>query len=591
MKKDKKFIYILILLICFLPRLKLASMSEPLRTLSDELSTINGAAILAGYDWSGVVSNAGYYGFGSSFLLGFLFRLFNNPVLIYRIFLGIFALIQSIPGVVAYYILSDLYPKKNKALLALISIMLSYIVAVRANVFYNEHFMILASWLIALMFYMLIKHGDNRKLKVLYTSLLMVIIAISLLLHTRSQIYLIALALTVVLYLIIYRKSFLNLLTAVSLSVAGITLINLFIKLYQLHVWGTTHVRNASVNLNVDGSSVELFDRIKAILMIFTGQLNTFSLISGSLITLAVLLIISVLIKALLNKDYRSNSNSSIILITGGFFSLCFFGTMLAQSISWSSGLVKNITEGTSNSYYPALTYIRYAAPYFGPMLLAGFIAFFEDEKIGKYLCVANIVLIILMQLHWVKYIVPYCVRSTSNSSPYICFSFSQLWTMNTFPYKFSVIVLIGIALLTGVMFYLKKYIPALLLLCIFMVYQYSYNAISYDITIQKQNSGGPLSVYNYVTENDMLADIPKNRLYGLDLRDVSNHQTYYLTQFYFFDYPVNIEIPESYDTPFLIVTNSVNQVLKKLRQDANYEIVTFPEYFYSIIKYVPEDV
>ena len=60
--------YIWAFLIAFLPRLFWSLQAIPLRTVSDELSTMNGAVFFSSQNWNAVVSKAGYYGFGMSIL-------------------------------------------------------------------------------------------------------------------------------------------------------------------------------------------------------------------------------------------------------------------------------------------------------------------------------------------------------------------------------------------------------------------------------------------------------------------------------------------------------------------------------------------
>ena len=71
-------------LVAWIPRVILCMQTVPVRTLSDELATISGAAYFAGLDWSAVISNAGYYGSGFSALFAPLFLLTDNPFVIYK---------------------------------------------------------------------------------------------------------------------------------------------------------------------------------------------------------------------------------------------------------------------------------------------------------------------------------------------------------------------------------------------------------------------------------------------------------------------------------------------------------------------------
>jgi hypothetical protein len=58
--------------------------SYPMYMSTDELGTIVGAVELAGLDWSNDIKNSGYYGFVYYSLFFFVFKITDDPIIIYR---------------------------------------------------------------------------------------------------------------------------------------------------------------------------------------------------------------------------------------------------------------------------------------------------------------------------------------------------------------------------------------------------------------------------------------------------------------------------------------------------------------------------
>ena len=94
--KGKRTDIIIIYLICLITKVVISLRVYPVLYLSDEVSALSATALAAGFDWSAVVSHAGYYGFGFLALLVPLFNIVRSPVWIYRIILIIFSMIEAL---------------------------------------------------------------------------------------------------------------------------------------------------------------------------------------------------------------------------------------------------------------------------------------------------------------------------------------------------------------------------------------------------------------------------------------------------------------------------------------------------------------
>ena len=94
--------YIMItFLLAFLPRFIVIFFSMPLRTVTDEMITIAGGAYAAGLDWSAVLSySERYYGSGFTALFFWIFKLTDNPIIIYRVFQTACVLVQAFTALI-----------------------------------------------------------------------------------------------------------------------------------------------------------------------------------------------------------------------------------------------------------------------------------------------------------------------------------------------------------------------------------------------------------------------------------------------------------------------------------------------------------
>lgn len=580
-KQKRISCYIIIFLICFVPRCFFSLKAIPLRTLSDELSTLNGAAIIAGYDWSNVVSHAGYYGFGMTAILGFIFRVFKNPIVIYRVFMVCFAIFQSISGLIAYYILRDIFSEKKDMSLIIIASILSYCVVTRADIAYNEHGLILISWIITFLIYKIF-HCINKRMRVVYGILLVITIAFSQMVHARAKIFLIAGLICVFIYIISHIKSPQKLITPMLLAVITIgaaLAVDQIVHLYQMKIWNQEGIRNAQVQFGTE----EGFDwlRIKAMALIVFGQLNTFALVTAGGIVVSLVCFVHAVVDGIYNKKLDEYLNEGYVYIAIFFF-LCFGGTIIAQAVSWSAGVKINImTNGQEQGMYlKALTFIRYAGPYLGPIMLYLFIYLFKNENKANRIILISIIITFIMQKYWMKYVVPYCTRTADVIEAYICFSGSHLWTHTKWVFNSSTIVLFLVILTMVVLLKTKCYRATVVVMLLFLLYQYCYNALNIDYRLQKEESDDFLDVYEYIIDNNVLENIDAGYLYAIDGSEKTDHQFYYLAQFCFYNYQIKTDISDDLEHNFVIITDSLQSVTQQLDNNKEYYINKIKKYY-----------
>ncbi len=575
--QNKKMLYAMMItfLCAFIVKSVFCVFALPVRTLSDEVATISGAAYLAGYDWSSVVSNAGYYGVGFTSLLSVFFLIFENPVYIYRSMLIVCALVQSMSVFLVFYVCIHYCRIKNVLAVSLIALSSSFFVVTRATIVYNEHILILISWICMILLLKLVEYSENKNKKRCYTFGLMICLAYSLTIHTRALILWIALVVTVVFWGWIKKKWLVSPGVVALTGVVGYVFSQMYIKNMQTQIWTASEgqsLRNASIP--VPEVNMDLFsaDKWQAWLNIVLGQLNTINIFSGGLLILFLVFFVYVLWKTFIkDKSFKlelENKDIYIFVPVIAFFSLCVAMTIFAQSFTWLPGAATSLAEGIYNTNYgtKAFTYVRYMGPYCGPLFMVGCIWLYQSvskkHSIGIYYK-TGLAVLISVSIYWVACIVPYFHQTTATNVLEVLIPFS-LSTVEIEHARLSVILpatAIVIVLYSCYGFLIKKHkINAILIItCVILIYQYAYDAVYWDFPTQTNNYYKiGYDVSNYIREVENEVDLP-DKIYVQDVRDITDHQIFYEIQFLLYDYRVIPLDKESYsvgEEDFILVTN-----------------------------------
>lgn len=167
--------------------LNLFIKSMTLATGNDDIGTIASAAFFAGLDWSSVISQTLYYGWGYAMLMAPAFMLTDNVYVIIQIMLGYQAVLFAASIVIAYNILHLLWKIEDKKFCVLSALASNcfFFALVNTNILYNETAIIFLTWLI---FYILLKIqiGMAEQKKVWgWTTGLVLCMSYGLTIHTR----------------------------------------------------------------------------------------------------------------------------------------------------------------------------------------------------------------------------------------------------------------------------------------------------------------------------------------------------------------------------------------------------------------------
>lgn len=496
--KNNKYMWIAFL-IAFLPRLLFLVKTYPVSITGDEMFAIWPAAKLLGYDWSGVMQDYRYYGYGYTVLWVPFMALIKNPVILYRCMAGLMALCQALVAPISYHLMKKYFGMSDEKQTCLISVTCSYLVAVRATYTYPEFVYVLAVWLIT---WILLKLTttviqEQQKAKAIYTVVLLGLMAYAYTVHSRGVTVWAALVITVILYVWIYRKIFLSVPVCVVVGIPAFVAVGVGINriIGFLGLGQAGHIGNTSAK--VSSNVLELFFAPKtwtAWADIIIGELNESVVLTGG-IAVAIVVVICVLIWRAVRREedvIQKEKKYYLPYIVVGIFCICAIGiTIGGQSLTWLRSVANLIENNESGDSFRAITYLRYYAAYIGPLFMAGAVYIVQNTEIiekfkGKILLIAG-----LLQGYWVFVILPVlcyelgCVWSYAPFSLTPGFAAESAGVRSYLPATiFVIIFMFGSYLL----FKHKKLNWIIGLLCIVLMYTYAFNGMFHERYRGEQN-------------------------------------------------------------------------------------------------------
>ena len=505
-KKDRQWLDMLLLfLIAMVPRLILIfTMAESLRTPMDEMSTMSAGAYMAGLDWTRSTQFGNHYcGGGMTILMAPIFKLISEPMALYRACLVFCAAVQSLVAPVAYRILRNYLGIQKKPYLYPASLAAAFLMVNRALVVYNEHMLVLVSWLIALVLCRLVreagKEKPDRRIQAGFSVLLMALLSYSLTLHTRAKTFWIALVLLILLYYLLYKKWLVAKLPALLSGIAGYWLAGRFIYWSKTALWlwhEGVELKNTAVKLNLSKELLTSPVSWQGWFSTVIGQVHTSVIFTGGFSAIAITLLVIYICsngKDIFVKRKRPVTESPgqlevkpYLLVLATFFMMCIGATILAQSITWLFRVQEALLESPygSGAYgYKAFTYFRYYGAYMGPFFLAAMGYLYHYRIYLKKYLPAVFAVFAGMQLLFLCVVLPHISKSMVAAEVYWPFGLHKSFDdpMRCRVYLMGVLVC---CLAFLVMFFClyrgKRILPVAVLLAL-LVYQYAYNGMYYD--------------------------------------------------------------------------------------------------------------
>ncbi|SFC26647.1 hypothetical protein [Butyrivibrio sp. YAB3001] len=557
-KKDvlKRIIELfLIFLVVSSTRIYISANTIGIYTTSDEVSAISIAPRIAGFDWSDVVSQAGYYGIGYLFIYAPLFRLGLDSLLIYKIMILGSAIILGFSSIVCNKIIHDFFPEiksTERMLFSMVCGCMSFCSTYQPSM-RNEEMLILVCWLISYCLFEIIEHNYLR-----YRIALIILCLYSLTLHERAAVFAMSLIAISIVYFLITKKRIVSISDAV-LLIIGAVIIKAFLKMYRNSIWsGTSVVRNTSVtNTVVIGLSRIGVDKyyLKSIFSILFGVNYTTCAVSCCLFAIALTAIIIQFGKSIKKDD----EDISSVYVVGIYSLVCYLIILIGLILTWGDNVYYGFKSETTDWFYhyKAFTYLRYPGFAVPTISMTGLIIWHENPKKRKEISLWSGMFIMIMTILWHWLILPYISNQKALMFlPITALDYSIKVDSNNWVFTMQIVLLIA---LFWILVANKKHstiiMSIFLIIYLSMARIYAFNNI--ELKAEERvltNADAGVSLINYLKENTE----NKLEINSIDVDRESDHQIWYLYQFYCYDVHIIPNLPNLANEEIIILTNGI---------------------------------
>ena len=557
---------ILAFLLVLIPKIVLCFFTKLVVVNSDEVATLAGGTLLTGLDWSAVISHAGYYGSGMTVFTAPLYWITDNPFVIYRGVQIFCAVLQSVSAIIAYSLCEKVFKIENQKVCMLISVASGFLVTNRSIAIYNEHGLILVSWIIAWLLTQLhcAAQKKERKKRVIYTCLLMLVMGYSLTLHTRSVMFYIALVILCVFYAWTYRKSIVHLPAAVVcggiFAIAG----KLFVSCSKDIIWAVSVgkvLRNTQISLKDNIAYLFDSDHWQAWANIIMGQLHTVGVFSGGLFIILIILFVHWMWNAVLRKKQPELVEKVFPIVV--FFSACVAMSIVGQSFTWLKGSILVIDSGFYNTAYAskAYGYLRYFGPYLGPLGMVGLVCMYKEKEEIKRCMKKAFALLCVIEGYWLICIVPYLAHTDQVGALEFYMPFALATPRDAIRLRM-ILPASFFMLLIFLTFWLcitygRQWIANVILIALWG-FLYLFIGMTWERAGSVDNYAAVSETYEFLEEYKDAVDIPEV-IYVEDTRDVTDHQIFYIYQFLFNRHTIEPGVPEEPEDEVFVLSNDAS--------------------------------
>lgn len=538
--KGKRTDIIIIYLICVITKVVISLRVYPVLYLSDEVSALSATALVAGFDWSAVVSHAGYYGFGFLALLAPLFNIVRSPVWIYRIIVTVSCMMEALCSVVCYHTIPYLIPdlergKKNTIVL------LSSLTTIAATLTMGNRNEDMACLLVWITIYLLVRFLlETGRKKAMLELLLLFVIAYSFTIHARLLMIPICLCFVSVIYMLVHRKLPFHILFYMGLAVCFIVMQRLT-DAYRGLIWKESGVvRNASATGQV-GEIIPFIREngftwpiVRYAIINVIGQIYTGVQFTGGLFAVALI--------ATLVSWFPPGiriKNPDIMFICELFILLCMTGQIIGTTVSWMPGYFYGDDHSTK-----AITYLRYFGIYLSPLVMFGLVRMEEKPQIEKTVLLISLIITIVLTAIWFWKIWP--VVNSGGRQGQIYFGFiggaKSDEKATELHHLQAGLVALEITMLIVALCMKSKKQECYIFLILYFVAMRIYSG---DRTIINEQKNYAQADAGYQAIEKLKEKMPIEEIYVIETRNITDHQVWYLYQFLNYDVHIITELPD----------------------------------------------
>lgn len=378
-------------------------------TGEDEFGTIAWAAMLSGCDWSGIVGNIGFYGFGYSVLMTPFFILVKNPVILYRIMQTYNGVCIGLSAIVCYRILKKHFHINNNLVRVGISVACAgtFTNLFYSNVIYNECILTLITWVT---FYLLLEIVCEEKRRVAHCIELAFVLAYSLTVHSRSLFIIgtVMVCLTCFGLSRVINRKMIKRIVLIVVGVISISIVTLLVlNRVQSMIWSSD---DNEVVGNTILSSFKVFKNIsilgtrkgfESFIISFVGQLFAFNVVTAGVGSVYFAMFIYFVHKRYAHKESDDNGDrkkSESAYLWGYLFTFVFIITVFTLM-----ALDHVSKEGAAGLWYKYILYIRYWSPAIGIVFMLVLSTLAKAKKLSFRVIEVSICILITTLVIFIK--------------------------------------------------------------------------------------------------------------------------------------------------------------------------------------------
>lgn len=357
---------------------------------TDEVGAIASAAFIVGEDWSGIVSQMSYYGYGASLLYIPIFLLVKSPILRYQLMIALNCAYLSLIPVMALFIQQKFLKTnlKDAAFTALaVGLYPGYLVYTKWA--WYEAMLCFLPWLVLLIVLTLCNKDKNRS-KVFMSCLLAFLLVYGYAVHGRGLGFIVAVAMLILLILIFERRM---LIEPISFVITFVSCYLMYKNHYNYLLKNLWLLENGKVLHNTLGGILQSagdifsYQMINSFFKVVLGQFFSGMAATYGLLSIGIVMSLICLVKWMKNKNRRDDidteRNITIIILLQLLFFLVAFGI---------STFALRGSAYDANARGDYVIYLRYFSNVLGLVVFVVLI-FFQRNKIKYKMIISSTIL------------------------------------------------------------------------------------------------------------------------------------------------------------------------------------------------------
>lgn len=582
----------MVFFLTFMIRLWGFILNGRLKLIPDEMGMLVSAAGLAGRDWSGIVHLLNYYGFGYAVLLTPIFLLTKNPYIIYWSIMTAGAALLSLSAVVSYHILTKYLGIENRIYAISVSVSCSMLSLTDMRYINNEPMLVLICWVLLWLILLLVKHDNDRKQKIKYTVLVILLLTYALTVHSRLMVLWPAFVLLVIVFYIFYKRVLISLKTGILFGAVSFLAVLKGISFVQTCFWvadekGYLHNSIGSTSGGMVSKLTNLLqssDSWNAVFNIGMGNLYTSIFCTAGMICFCGIVLYKFLKAHIVPRDsfleeIKPGQNVNCMIETGFiFWGMVFFITLAGLMVEWGELAAKGqaLGYGADTTATKIFVYIRYYSCIISIIMFLFFAFIYHNRNLLKRYMVRVWYIFACLNSYWFLGIVPYLETSSVALTVFAPYGF---YTLDQKVASFNLYLICEVLLLvlfTGVCICYKKgrVLAPVILMLLLLTYRYYYLGVFLNETSDHKANAG----YYFVSEMEGKVELPSE----IYLRLVKTNCLAY--QFFLNDYAM-IQVEDfPYELEYGIVITSVLKEQEQ-RYKAGFRCIYLDENEYMWVK------